>query len=145
VIEVTHLRHDLLDKPDHGATQFCIFDTHERLHQIQAVGCREEVGHVGGRGSFSRHPSRWPNARRGRRALEEKRNRHLKDLGYVLQSAGADAVETLLVFLNLLEYQPEGVRDIGLAHIEYEPPHAQTAADMLVGWINGAPRRSCPR
>jgi hypothetical protein len=39
---------------------------------------------------------------------------HLKDLGEVLQTAGADAVGTLFVFLDLLECQPEGVRNIGL-------------------------------
>jgi hypothetical protein len=54
----------------------------------------------------------------------------LKDLGDVLQVAGADAIGPLLVFLNLSECQPEGVRDIGLAHIEHEPPHAQAAADI---------------
>jgi hypothetical protein len=34
-----------------------------------------------------------------------------------LQAAGADAVGPLLVFLDLLERQPEGVPEIGLAHI----------------------------
>jgi hypothetical protein len=31
----------------------------------------------------------------------------------VLQAAGADAVKTLFVFLDLLECQPQGVRNIG--------------------------------
>ena len=75
-------------------------------------------------------------ADRHRRAFEEKRNRHLKDLGEVLKAAGADAVGTLLVFLKLLERQAEGIRDIGLAHVEHEPPHSQAAADMLVGGID---------
>jgi hypothetical protein len=55
----------------------------------------------------------WHDAGRGWRALEEKRNRHLKDLGKVLQAAGADAVGSLLVFLNLLECNPEGVSELG--------------------------------
>jgi len=54
----------------------------------------------------------------------------------VLQSAGADAIGALLVFLELLERQAEGVRDIGLAHIKHETPHSQAAADMLVGGID---------
>ena len=138
------LRRDPLNKQNDGATQFCIFDTHKRLHQIQAICRGEEVAHVGGRGSFSRLPSRWPNARRGRRALKEKRNRHPKDLGDVLQSAGADAVGTVLVFLNLLECQSEGVCNIGLAHIEHKPPHSRAAAYMLIYGIDSAPWHSCP-
>jgi hypothetical protein len=39
------------------------------------------------------------------------RNRHIKNLGDVPKANGADAVGSLLVFLDLLECQPEGVRD----------------------------------
>jgi hypothetical protein len=63
----------------------------------------------------------------------------LIDSGSVLQATGTDAVGSLLVFLNLLEGQPEGVGDVGLAHIEHEPPHAQSAAHMLVDRIESAP------
>jgi hypothetical protein len=69
---------------------------------------------------------------------KKKRDRHLKDLGDVLQAAGADAIGPLLVFLDLLERQPEGVSEIGLAHIELEPPHTHAAANMLVDRIEGA-------
>ena len=34
---------DLLDEPDDSATQLWVFDTYERLHQIQALGCGEEA------------------------------------------------------------------------------------------------------
>ena len=36
---------------DDGATQFCIFDTSERLHQSQAIRRGEKICHVGERGS----------------------------------------------------------------------------------------------
>jgi hypothetical protein len=49
----------------------------------------------------------------------------------VLQSAGADAIGALLVFLELLERQAEGVRDIALAHIKHETPHSHAAAAVL--------------
>ena len=91
-----------------------------------------------GRGSFSRPLSRLRDAGRGGRALEEKWNRHLKDLGEVLQAAGADPIGPLLVFLDLLESQPEGVRHVGLAHIEHETPHAHATTDMLVDRIERA-------
>jgi hypothetical protein len=34
-------------------------------------------------------------------------------------------------------------REIGLAHVEHEPPHAQPAADMPVSGIDSAPWHSC--
>jgi hypothetical protein len=49
-------RRDLFNKQNDGATQFGIFDARERLHQVQAIGCREEIVHVGGRGSVRRRP-----------------------------------------------------------------------------------------
>jgi hypothetical protein len=111
-----YARRDLLNKQNDGGTQFCIFDAHERLHQIQAVGCREEIVHVRGRGCVGRPLRRLREAGRCRRALEEKRNRHLKDLGEVLQAARADAIGPLLILLDLLECHPYRVRYIGLAH-----------------------------
>jgi hypothetical protein len=50
----------------------------------------------------------------------------------VLQTARADSVITLLVFLNLLESQSERVRNLSLGHVEHEAPHAQASADMFV-------------
>jgi hypothetical protein len=64
-------RRDLVNKQNEGATQFCIFDAHERFHQIQAIGCREEIGQVGGRGSLGRPLRRLWDAGRCWRALEE--------------------------------------------------------------------------
>jgi hypothetical protein len=86
-------------------------------------------------------PKRW--AQRDGRPLEEERNLHLKDLGNMLQAAGADAIGALLVFLNLLECQAEGVGNIGLTHVEHEPAHAQAAADVLVRWIKSSPGHLC--
>jgi hypothetical protein len=62
----------------------------------------------------------------------------------VLQAGGADAVGPLLVFLDLLERQPEGVSEIGLAHIKHEPSDAHAAANMLVDRIKGAFRHRSP-
>jgi len=102
------LRRDFLNKPHDSATQLWVFETHERLHQRQAIRRGEEISHVDGRGGFSRPLSRLTDAERGGRTLEEEWNRHLKDLGDVLQAAGADAVGSLLILLDLLECQPEG-------------------------------------
>src|SRR5262249_58179146 len=71
--------------------------------------------------------------------VEEKRKRDPQDLGKVLQAAGADAVGPLLIFLDLLKSDPEGVSELGLAHIEHEPSHPHAAADMLVGGTESGP------
>ena len=54
----------------------------------------------------------------------------------MLQTARADAVRALLVFLNLLERQAERVRDLALAHVEHEAPHAQASADVFVDGVD---------
>jgi hypothetical protein len=54
----------------------------------------------------------------------------------VLEAAGANAVGALLVFLNLLERQPERFGYVGLAHVEHKPAHPNATADMLVYGIN---------
>ena len=43
---------DLLDQIDDAAAQLGVLDAHERLGQREAVGGREEIRHVGGRGRF---------------------------------------------------------------------------------------------
>ena len=70
-----------------------------------------------------------------RRAFEEKRNRHLQNIGDLLQAAGADAVGAFLVFLHLLEGQAEGVAEFFLTHAQHHPTHAHARADMLVDRI----------
>src|SRR5580692_8841376 len=52
-----------------------------------------------------------------------------------LQPAGADAVGAFFVFLDLLECQAELIGEPFLAHVQHEASHANTAADILVGWI----------
>jgi hypothetical protein len=128
-------RRDLLNKPDNSAAQFRVWDTDERLYQSQAIGGGEEIIHVQVRVSNLHSPSRP-----ARHSVEEERNRHLKDLGYVLQPAGANAVGSLLIFLNLLERQSKRVRKSCLAHFEHQAPHPHAAADMPVDGIKTTSR-----
>ena len=44
-----------------------------------------------------------------RRTLEEEWDRHLQDMANLLQAARADPVGSLLVFLDLLEGDPESI------------------------------------
>jgi hypothetical protein len=59
------------------------------------------------------------------------------DFAQVLQPAGADAVRTLLVLLNLLKCQPNRFCDFFLAHIEREARRSQRQPcrpTMSLGW-----------
>src|ERR1700740_487232 len=79
---------DLLDEIDDTPAQLGIADPHEGLGQCQAIRAREKVRYVGGRGSICVDAC---SARQVRRALEEEFDRHLQDIGDLLQPAGADA------------------------------------------------------
>jgi hypothetical protein len=62
-------------------------------------------------------------------------HRRVENLRNRLQPAGADAIGALLVFLDLLEGQPQRIRKLLLAHAEHHAAHADAAADILIGWI----------
>ena len=102
------LARDLLDEVDDATAQLAVLDAHERLRQRQPVGGCEEVGDVGRRRCFA-HAGEAGRARRARGALEEEGDRDLQDVRNLLQPAGADAVRAFLVFLYLLERQPNGL------------------------------------
>jgi hypothetical protein len=114
----------IFNETSNEATQLRIFDTHERLCQGRSVGSGEKIVHVGG--SFGR-PG-WPS----RDALKKEGNRHLKDLGYVLQAAGTDAVHSLLIFLHLLERETKRVAELFLANAQHHSAHTHAASHMLV-------------
>jgi hypothetical protein len=124
-----------LNKPDYNAPQFRVRDAHVRLYQSQAIRRGEEIIHV-----QVRVGNLYSPARMTRHSVEEERNRHLKDLGDVLQPARANAVGPLLIFLNLLKRQSKRVRKSCLAHFEHQAPHPHAAADMPVDGIKTASR-----
>jgi hypothetical protein len=55
----------------------------------------------------------------------------------VLQAARADAVRSLLIFLHLLECEPERIAELLLGHSENHPAHPDTAAHMLIDKVEG--------
>jgi hypothetical protein len=106
------LANDLFDQLDDAAAEPGVFEEHERLGKGQAVGGGEKVRDVIRRAGFPRAaPSVWLD-----RVVEEEGDRDLKGAGYQLQSAGADAVRSLLVFLDLLKGQTQRSAQVGLAH-----------------------------
>lgn len=67
-----------------------------------------------------------------RRAVEEKGWRDVQRLRNLLEPARADAIGALLVFLHLLEGQPQRFAELLLAHFQQDALHAHAASDMPV-------------
>src|SRR5271170_2912216 len=84
-----------------------------------------------------------------RRPLEEKRHRHPKDLGNVLEAAGADAVGSLLVFLESFEGEAMAGRTAQLGQIPWQlhrrpvpTPLERTVPSIGTGEIRTIPSQS---
>src|SRR5215467_14366149 len=123
---------DLLDKLDDASPYPSILHPHERLREREPVGGSEELRHI-------IVPRRLYKCLGVRRqvwcALEEKWHRDLQDVRDVLQAARADAVLSALIFLHLLEREPEAVAEFLLTHSEHHPTHPDTAAYVLVDGV----------
>jgi hypothetical protein len=72
-----------------------------------------------------------------RRAFEKERHWDLQKLRDVLQAARADAVRSFLIFLHLLEREPESVAELLLAHSKHQPAHPDPAAHVFVDRVGG--------
>jgi len=114
--------------------------SHERLGELEPVGRGEEFGHIGGgrRLSNSRGLPRYVG-----RAFEEERHRDLQDMRDVLQAARAHTVRSLLVFLDLLERDPEPIAELLLGHSEHQPAHPDPAAYVLVDGVGDSLTIAC--
>jgi hypothetical protein len=64
---------------------------------------------------------------------EEVRHRHVEHLGEFIEPAQTDAVGAALVFLDLLEGEPDGRPELLLAHPEKRGTHPRKAAWRGIG------------
>jgi hypothetical protein len=55
----------------------------------------------------------------------------------MIQPARTNRVHPLLVFLNLLKCNSQGVSELRHTHIEHDPTHANAVADVLVDGVRG--------
>ena len=120
------------DKISDAVPEFHVFYAREGFGSGKAVGRGEKVGNV-----FRRRRVVLSSGEAGhmRRALEKERHGHLQNVREVMQAARTDAIGALLVFLHLLERQPERLAKVLLAHLEHHPAHPHATADVLVGRI----------
>jgi len=68
------------------------------------------------------------------RAIEEKACRHLQHFADLLNTASADAVGALFVFLDLLERYADLAEEF-LRHVDLDAAHPDTASDIYVDGI----------
>jgi hypothetical protein len=92
---------------------------------------RQEVGHESGR-------PRFLEALFGRcagRILEEERDRDLQHGRDVLQPAGTDSIGALLVFLDLLESDPQAFSKFFLAHVLHHATQTDPPSHVYIDGI----------
>src|SRR5579862_8055723 len=73
-------------------------------------------------------------------AFKEELDGHAENVRDLVQPAGADPVDALLVFLDLLEGEVEAFSQGGLRHAEHQAAHADARADMLIGRVGSLDR-----
>src|SRR5262245_60157056 len=121
------------DEVDDAATQLGVLDVDERLVELDSLRARKEINHVMSRLPFG-EPTRI-SRRRAARILEEERYGHGQDARDMLQAARANAIGALLVFLDLLEGDPEMLAELFLAHAQHHAAQANPTADVSIDRI----------
>jgi hypothetical protein len=110
-----------------------VLDAVVGAHELERLALGERVGLVIG-GSLVEAAIAAARGRcdLGRHLVEEELDRHVEDLGELIEPARADPVRAALVFLDLLEGQPQGLGQLLLAHPEHGPPQADAGAHMRI-------------
>src|SRR3954447_7238179 len=101
-----------------------VLDRGECTIETDALSRRDEVENLILAGAPALRLSACP--------VEEIRNRHFQEIGDRLQSAGADAIHSLFVFLHLLEGHAKRVAQRLLADPEHHSFVADTRSDMPI-------------
>src|SRR5579872_1925493 len=107
-----------------------VFDLHERARQFNASPGRQEAIERIVRCAHAVDGRRTADRIARRSTLEEKRGIGLQRAGDLHKAAAADTVGALLVFLHLLECEPELVAEPFLSLAQREPAAADAQADM---------------
>ncbi len=86
-------------------------------------------------GFIRRMIARGVNRSRLRIAFKHRRQRYVQGLANGEQPRRANAVYALLIFLNLLERNAQGLGEVCLAYTEHVPALAYPSADKFVDRI----------
>jgi hypothetical protein len=119
------------------------------LDHFQELLARSLIGdRVIGTDQFDRFRALQPLARlhfararlgaAGFEIAEEMRNRHVQDIGDLRQPRCTDPIGAALVFLDLLEGEPERSGERLLVHPDQQPSRADAGADMNIDRVGHA-------
>src|SRR6516164_7784820 len=125
---------NLFDEVDDATPQSRALYSGECLGECQSLGSRQEIQDVSRRGGILRAMGPRLDIRG---ILKKERHRHLEDLGNLLEPACSDPVRALLIFLNLLERETEGLAELFLTHGQHHAPHPDPAPHVPVDRVRG--------
>jgi len=127
-----------IDQLQNPFPDFGVFNLGEGLHQMNALCGGHEFGDIACGQTLSEPVIGRDRAVMKRCPFKEKFDRHIQHDPDLLQPTGADAVCPLLVFLNLLEGQTDGIAQALLTHAEHDAAHSDTGPDILVDGVGGS-------
>jgi len=121
---------DVLDEFNDGPPNVAVLDPPECLHKTQRIRRIEKIDDVA---------TAFPIAGPAESTAEKEQDRHVEDLGNLLQPSDLDAVVSGLIFLHLLERHAERKPQRLLGQPELEPPQLEALTDVFVPkrWLIG--------
>jgi hypothetical protein len=128
------------NKIDNAFANFRVVNPREGHVEMQPLSGRQEIRDIIGIGTLRNtdepgfETCYWLKRRRafkkiGRGNIERSRN--------LLESARANPVNALFIFLDLLKCQTQGFSQFFLAHAKHHAPHADAAADVAIDGVGG--------
>ena len=122
-----------LDQIDDALAHLGVLDLDKGLVERQAFGAGQKVDDVTGGLAFGKPLGRLFG--RAGRVFEKEGNGHFQHSRDVLQTAGADAIRSLFVFLDLLKRNTKMLAELFLTHSEHHPTQTDTTSDVYVNRI----------
>src|SRR5262249_21878182 len=130
LVDACNLFYEIDDATPHSRTLY----SGECLGEGQSFGSRQEIRDVSRRGGILRAMGSGVEVRG---TIKKKRHRHLEDFGNLLEPACSDPVRALLIFLNLLERETQGLAELFLTHGQHHSPHPDSAPHVPVDRVRG--------
>jgi hypothetical protein len=128
------------DKIDNALADFWVVNSGECHVEMQALRGRQEIRDKIGLGIFrNAHEAGFLSCRwlERRSAFKKIGGRNFQDPRNLLEPAGADPVNALFIFLDLLKCQAQGISQFFLTHAKRHTPHADAAADVPIDGVGG--------
>jgi hypothetical protein len=126
-----------LGQLEHALAHLRVGDPVVGAHQLESLALGHRIALEDQRLLFglATETARRAVTDRSRHLVEEIGHRHVEHARQIEQAAGTDAIGAALVFLHLLEGQPDRVTELFLAHAEQGAAQPNAASDMDIDWI----------